>query len=103
MGLRRWVRARRITTPPEVVPLIVIGVVAIWVAWAVFDALNGILGAVEVIVGVAEEDVSLLASIAGAVLATLAAVLGSYLLRRLVAGWVRRQPPDPPRAGPMDG
>jgi hypothetical protein len=50
-----------------------------------------------------DEDVSIPAAAAGAALAILVAVLGSYALRRLVAAWVRRQPPDPPRAGPMNG
>ena len=38
MGPRRWVLARRITTPPRVLPLVPIGLLAIWVAWAVFEA-----------------------------------------------------------------
>jgi hypothetical protein len=97
MGLRRWVRTRRITTPPPVLPLVPIGILAICVAWAVFEAAWGILGLIEVLLGVADEDISAPASAAGAVLATFVAVLGCYVLRLVVAAWVRRQPPDPPR------
>jgi hypothetical protein len=58
---------------------------------------------IEVLVTGPDEDVSIPAAAGGAALAILVAVVGSYALRRLTAAWVRRQPPDPPRAGPMNG
>jgi hypothetical protein len=106
MRLREWVRRSRITTPPrgrQLVLLVLLGLLATYMAWAVFEALWAIVAVVEVLVTGPDEDVSIPAAAAGAALAILVAVVGSYALRRLTAEWVRRQPPDPPRAGPMNG
>ncbi len=104
MRLREWVRARRITTPSPVLPLVGLGLLAIAVSWAVFGALAGIVLLVEVIVDdpSGAEDSGPVRVALGALLQVGIAVLGCFVLRRLVAGWVRRQPPDPPR-GPMTG
>ncbi len=102
MGLREWVRRGRITTPPPVLPLVLLGFLAIAVTYAVIEVLAGVILFVETIVG-DDEDLSPLGVALGTALQTVIAVVGCWLLRRLTAEWARRQPPDPPPAGPMNG
>jgi predicted Na+-dependent transporter len=96
MRLREWVRRGRITTPPRALPLVLLGFLAIAVAWAVIAALAGMILLVEALLG-DEEDLSALRVAASTVVQTLIAVAGCWLLRRFTAEWVHRQPPEPPR------
>ncbi len=51
MGPRRWFRRREpLTTPPDVVPLVVIGFAAMFVAHLVFSFLAGAAGFLWVLV-----------------------------------------------------
>jgi hypothetical protein len=102
MRLREWVRRGRATTPPPVLPLVLLGVLAIAVTYAVIEVLAGVVLFVETLVG-DDEDVSALGVALGAALQAVIAVAGCWLLRRFTAEWARRQPPDPPRPGPMNG
>ena len=102
MRLREWVRRGRVTTPPPVLPLVLLGFLAIAVTYAVIEVLAGLVLLVETLVG-DDEDLSPLGVALGTALQTVIAVAGCWLLRRFTAEWVRRQPPAPPRAGPMNG
>lgn len=92
-------RRPRVTNPPEVIPLVVVGAVALVVAQL---ALN-LLGAVAALVYLLLPGAEALPThpgwwlSGGALLALygLLVVAGWKLVRRLVAGWFRRQPPQP--------
>jgi uncharacterized membrane protein YjdF len=51
MRLREWVRRGRVTTPPPVLPLVLLGFLAIAATYAVIEALAGMVLFVETIVG----------------------------------------------------
>jgi hypothetical protein len=105
MRLREWVRRGRITTPPEVIPLVVVGIVAMLVAHLALSVIGAVVAIVYALFTEPEIlwDEEVLP--AYAVLAAAGGLLvgGWRLVRRLVAGWFRRQPPDPPPSGPMNG
>lgn len=106
MGLRRWVRARRITTPPAVVPLVVLGIIGILLVWAALDGFGAAIALVVIAITGELDDLDdgvLARVLVGVALDLLVMVVMWRLMKRLVAAWVRRQPPDPPRAGPMNG
>jgi hypothetical protein len=92
-------RRRRVTTPPEVVPLLVIAVVAVFVAQLTI----GVFGSVAAIAwtllpggeSLPAHPAWLAAGAATLALSALLMVLGWWCVRRLVTGWFRRQPPEP--------
>jgi hypothetical protein len=88
-------RRRRFTTSPEVVPILVIAVVAMFVAQLAI----GVVAIAWTLLPGGESlpaDAGLLAAGAAALaLSALIMVLGWWFVRRLVAGWFRRQPPEP--------
>ena len=95
-----WFRPRpRVTTPPEAIPLVVLGMVATIVAWLAIDLAGALYGLAAVLAPGGESlpraPWLLAAGAAGLVLNAVLLVLGWKLVRRLTAGWVRRQPPDP--------
>jgi hypothetical protein len=51
MRLREWVRRGRITTPPEVIPLVATGLVAIVLSLAAFDGFGALAVLVTTWVG----------------------------------------------------
>ena len=90
-----------VTTPPEVIPLVVLGIVALLVAQLAlgFFAMV-VLVAVALVPGGGSYPVTPgTVAVTAAVLLVnlLLLVLGWRFVRRLVAGWVRRQPPEPLR------
>jgi hypothetical protein len=94
-------RRPRVTTPPEVIPLVVLGIVALLVAQLAlgFFALV-VLIAVALVPGGGAYPVTpgtVAATAAVLLVNLLLLVLGWRFVRRLVAGWVRRQPPEPLR------
>jgi hypothetical protein len=105
MRLREWVRRGRVTTtPPEAIPLVVIGPVASLVAQLAI----GFFGSLVLAIGELFVEPSyfwhprILLLVPSQILLGVLMVLGWRFVRRLVAGWFRRQPPEPPR-GPMTG
>jgi len=99
MRLREWARRGRVTTPPEVIPLVAMGFLAIVLSLAAFDGFGALIVLlVALITGDLSDE-----AVPGAVamLLDLIVFAGAWvLLRRLVVGWFARQPPEPPR--PLD-
>jgi hypothetical protein len=97
MRLREWVRRRRITTPPEAIPLVAMGFVAIALCLAAFDGFGALI---VLIVALITGDLSdeYISGAVAMVLDLIVFAVAWALLGRLVTTWVGRQPPEPPRA-----
>ena len=88
--------AGRITTPPEVIPLVAMGFVAVVISLAAFDG----FGALAVLIAALLTGDLSDEYVPGAVAMVLDLIVFAaawVLLRRLVTAWVGRQPPEPPR------
>jgi hypothetical protein len=98
MRLRDWIERGRATRPPEVIPLLVVGLVASTVGFTAAGWIVGILGVVWFLVtdpGVVATW-ELWAAVGTLLLFAPVVVIGWWAVRLLVGSWVRAQTPDPP-------
>ena len=90
-------RRPRVTNPPEVIPLVVIGIVAFLVAQLAIGLFVSVVVIAYVLLpgGESIHPGWLLPSAVVFVPAVVLLVLGWKFVRRPIAGWFRRQPPQP--------
>ena len=94
-----FLRGPRFTNPPEVVPLVIVGFMAVVVAHLAIGAFGALAVIAWTLLPGGESLPShpgwLLAGAAGLALDVLLVVLGWRFVRRLVVAWFHRQPPEP--------